>query len=450
MKSILKKKIINNKFSNHYNKYNIRNVSTYINKGNIGVFQAIQGLGQPQNGSEEFPDLLRQWSLYQKFEKVGANIIQKEIIKQDKEDWVSKSANKLNPTQILNAYEIGKFTRELREKVRRNAMEGNMTLTLGGCQSSSIGTIRGITDIYPDVHVLWVDGNSGMNLGQGLEDGSVKRMGVSLLTGIVNPKTVHNFEWLQPPLDYFRVHTMGYKQLSTLEKEMMERYSIPNVSGAEIHKYGMEKVIHHVIQKIDRHWNVPLHLSFSASAFDSAICDNAYGPNGKGLSRNDVRYLFKKLRETKRLVGVDICDFNAHLGDKAKVTQNMEMLVDLLAELFTPISEPVLPKGYYEYVDEIKNKAYWFMYPSSWLPVRWEKARSAKGMGDQELSVHEKKMKVMNKLKSQGLQAEYKAKGSRRRWKRRVQEEKRFKKSRVARALRASGKTLELKYLKKW
>ena len=90
------------------------------------------------------------------------------------------------------------------------------------------------------------------------------------------------------------------------------------------------------------------------------------------------------------------------------------------------------------------------MYPSSWLPSRWVKARSSKGMGEQEMSVWERKNKLLNKLRSEGRQAEFKPKTSRRRWKKRVEEEKKFKDSRAARNLRASGQTLEFKYLKKW
>ena len=115
-------------------KQNTRSVSTFINKGSIGVFQCLQGLGQPVEGSEEFPDLLRQWNFYSRMNEAGANLIAKDRLVQKREDWVENSPNKLTPTKILNAYEVGKFCKQLREKVRKNAMEGNMTLTLGGCK----------------------------------------------------------------------------------------------------------------------------------------------------------------------------------------------------------------------------------------------------------------------------------------------------------------------------
>jgi hypothetical protein len=110
----------------------------------------------------------------------------------------------------------------------------------------------------------------------------------------------------------------------------------------------------------------------------------------------------------------------------------------------------VLPKGYYEYVDEIKNKKEWYMYPSSWLPPRWVKSRGSKGMGEQEMSVWERKNNLLNKLRSEGRMGEYKAKNSRKRWKKNVKDEKKFRDSKAGRTLRASGQTLVFKYLKKW
>ena len=113
-----------------------RGVSTYINKGVIGVFKAIQGLGQAVEGTENAPMLLQKSGLMERLKSVGARVIDKGTIIQEKEDWVSKSANKLAPRQIVNAFEVGKFCKNLRDQVRRNAMEGNFSLTIGGCQRS--------------------------------------------------------------------------------------------------------------------------------------------------------------------------------------------------------------------------------------------------------------------------------------------------------------------------
>ena len=293
---------------------------------------------------------------------------------------------------------------------------------------------------------------------------------MSLLTGIVNPKTVHNMDWLIPPLDYYRVHSVGWRERAKIEEEVMGRYSVRHVSSGDVHRYGMARVVHGVLSEADRHWNAPLHLSFSFSSLDASICDNAYAPPGRGLSKEDALLLFQRLRETKRLVGIDLVDLNPKLGDPAKLSDNVEFAIQLLETalvLFfstcfffqldfhllkkkTPLEQPILPPGYHEYVEELRNKVYWHRYPTSWIPPTWEKKRGSDGRGDQELTKNEKKVKLLTRLRSEGRQEEYKRKISRRRWKRNVKAEKKFKKSAEGRRIRASGQDLKLRYLKKW
>jgi arginase len=95
---------------------------------------------------------------------------------------------------------ILKVSEELADTVRSALVAKEFPLVLGGDQSIALGSITGITRVYKDISVVWIDAHADFNTEETSPSGNIHGMILAALTGIGNSHLTNIGGWT-PKLD---------------------------------------------------------------------------------------------------------------------------------------------------------------------------------------------------------------------------------------------------------
>jgi len=282
--------------------------------------------GQPNTGVEKGPTFFRERDIVKNIEWQGWKVNDLGDVVDRDEDWIDNDP----PTAsgILNPRRVGAATKQLYEKIR-DTDNGHMILTLGGDHSFALGSISALLEKWQDLAIIWVDAHGDINTPQTSPTGNIHGMPVAFLMGLVGEE-VPGLEWMKglPKLNPSRICYVGLRHIDFHEKQNILKAGITAFSLHEVDKYGIGKVMEMALQHLGN--NSPIHCSFDIDAIDPTVCPSTGTRVAGGLTYREACFLLETLSATKRLVSVDITEFNPEIGTEAHIKQTCDVSLSLL------------------------------------------------------------------------------------------------------------------------
>jgi arginase len=288
----------------------------------VSVVGAPLAYGQRLDGVDEGPSIIREQNLRGRITELGWRFNDTGDIAVEK-----LSSPGIDPTQGgRHAHSVGVTCHRIAEAVRREAMEQNFVLTLGGDHSVAMGSIAGVLSARPSLGVVWVDAHADINTPSTSPSGNVHGMPVAFLMRLVEVAKYQGLEWLVkselqvPRLEPHRIVYIGLRQVDKGERNLLRRLGIRAYDMHQVDRLGIAKVMEETLEYLigTKVGPSPLHLSFDIDACDPSIAPSTGTTVEGGLNFRESHYICEELAKTRLLGSMDMVEVNPSLGSSRK------------------------------------------------------------------------------------------------------------------------------------
>lgn len=159
--------------------------------------------------------------------------------------------------------------------------------------------------------ILWCDAHADFNTVVTSQSKNLHGMPIAILCG-------HTLESLSnaPPLDCEQFAYYGLRDMDTLEFFRVQEHNMLVLED--------EGEIDNWINMFDK-----IHISFDIDCLDPSVtkCVNTPVPNGKTV--NEVKNVFNKVKASKKLMSLDIVEYNP----EKEVNKKPDVIIDLIKEI---------------------------------------------------------------------------------------------------------------------
>jgi arginase len=294
-----------------------------FNSNLVTIFGSCMRHGQPFKGVEKAPLFLSKHGIAGKLVEKG--------------NKVKHFGFKYPKIRDTKERTIGLFSAQLAQNVYRERRRCNRRiLNIGGDHSVAIGSINGILENDPDALIIWVDAHADLNDKQTSETGNIHGMPLAYLTGCENPN-VPGFsmsKYVRPKLDKDSVVYIGLRDVDFHEKEKIAQNNMTHYTSEEVASFGATEIINDALALKDPMGTRPIYLSFDIDSIDPRWTPSTGTPVSDGMSIYNAMDLCRTLNMTKRVIGMDLVEFNPDLQknitDVAKTMKSSMILPQLV------------------------------------------------------------------------------------------------------------------------
>jgi len=279
------------------------------------VIGAPMTLGQPLDGTDHGPNLLRQAGLTDALETLGWTV--KDHGDLDLETMrSSESSHVANAGGPLNCFQVCEGNRRICERVLMSCNAGECPVVLGGDHSVSLGSISGVLKARPDTGVIWVDAHADINNPDTSPSGNMHGMPVALLMKNYGKEgTLQGLEWHEsvPTLSSNQIVYVGLRDIDALERDLLRKSGIKHIfTMHEIDKFGIGRVMKAALDHLNGR---PLHLSYDIDAVDPEYAPATGTVVRGGLTLREAFFIAESVAESGMLGSMDMVEVNPLLAD---------------------------------------------------------------------------------------------------------------------------------------
>jgi len=171
--------------------------------------------------------------------------------------------------------------------------------------------------------VFWIDAHADINTPQTSSSGNIHGMVLSYLFNLQNARDIPGFEWMKriPTLKESRLVYIGLRDIDDPEKEIIRERGIKIFTMQDIDRYGIGRVMEHVIDQLCPRSSVPrpIHLSFDIDSVDPTFAPSTGTRVAGGLSYREAYFISEAVAETGMLNSMDMVEVNPALGSNIAV-----------------------------------------------------------------------------------------------------------------------------------
>lgn len=266
-------------------------------------------LGADRRGVDMGPSAMRYAHLQQKIEALGYVVEDKGNIEVPIAETCSIADPKLKYIDC-----IVPMSRRAAGAVAMCVQAGHFPLVLGGDHSLSLGSIRGAAKTKK-LGLIWIDAHADFNTEETTPSGNIHGMPLSALSGLGDMRLRQLWDEPTPVVDPARVVVIGVRDLDPGEKENLRRAGVMVMSMEQIDRLGMATAMERAIERVCRGAD-GLYLSFDMDAIDPQNAPGVGTPVPAGLTPREGHVACELIRETGKLVGMDIVEVNPILDSK--------------------------------------------------------------------------------------------------------------------------------------
>lgn len=288
----------------------MRSVKQLRQTNKITVFGSAFRFGQPKDGVQKAPGVISKAGISGQLINVGNKVRHYGMIYPELRDTIDRM--------------VGLYNANLARKVFQERESGRKIVNIGGDHSVAIGSINGVLEHDPDTIVIWIDAHADINTMASSPSGNFHGMPLSFLTGLDNPRKLSQSKYLNPKLRFDSLALIGIRDLDKFEDDIINKYRILNYSSNDIKMVGGRDVINRTLAELDPRAEKPIYVSFDIDVFDPEVV------KGTGtLAKNGIRLvnaydMLDCLRDTGRVIGMDMVEVNPEL-DRKGITTMMAM-----------------------------------------------------------------------------------------------------------------------------
>ena len=141
---------------------------------------------------------------------------------------------------------ILKVSEELADTVTSALEAKEFPLILGGDHSIALGSITGVTRVYKDISVIWIDAHADFNTEETTPSGNIHGMILAALAGIGNSHLTGIGGWA-PKLDPQKIIIVGARDLDRGERELLRAHHVHVFTMSDIDQRGISNVMHEAL-----------------------------------------------------------------------------------------------------------------------------------------------------------------------------------------------------------
>uniref|UniRef100_A0AAZ3QA68 arginase n=1 Tax=Oncorhynchus tshawytscha TaxID=74940 RepID=A0AAZ3QA68_ONCTS len=288
----------------------------------VGIIGAPFSKGQPRDGVEKGPDLIRAAGLVEKLKAQGC------AVRDYGNVTFEEVANDEPIGNVKRPRAVGSANQRLSAAVHAVKNDGHTCVMLGGDHSLAIGSIQGHAAAKKDLSVVWVDAHADIN------------------TPLTSPTgNIHG-----QPMSYL-IHELQSKE--NLKKDISHSSHILKLLGikvysmTEVDRLGIAKVMEETCDYIFSKVKKPIHLSYDIDALDPSISPATGTPVVGGLTYREGIYITEHISQTGLLSAVDMVEVNPKRGrTDDEISSTVNAAVDLIRGCFGKLREGNHPADY--------------------------------------------------------------------------------------------------------
>lgn len=290
----------------------------------VGIIGAPVDLGQRRRGVDMGPSAIRIAHLQERLEALGHKV----------EDHGNVPAADMSTASVgdSKARYLGDIVEQCRriaelvsDCVRRDAFP----LVLGGDQSTSIGTLAGLSRSGSRRGVIWVDAHGDFNTPQTTPSGNVHGMALAAILGYGDPRLSRLGEVSPMALEKNTV-LVGGRSFDDREAKAIARSKVKVFTMREIDELGMKRVVEEAIgvagAGVDH-----IHLSFDVDSMDPHEAPGTGTPVKGGLTYREAHLAMEMLSDSNKVTSAEFVEVNPILDNS---NHTAELAVELILSLF--------------------------------------------------------------------------------------------------------------------
>ncbi|ANQ07488.1 Arginase [Plasmodium coatneyi] len=220
---------------------------------------------------------------------------------------------------IKNVEIIGKFSEKLFRAMSKELRKKNFVLNIGGDHSVAFPSILSSLQFYPNLRVVWIDAHGDINIPETSPSGNYHGMALAHTIGLFKNRAPF-FEWSEN-LTYLKpenVAIIGIRDIDIYEKIILKKCNINYYTIFDIEKNGIYNTICTALNLLDPEENCPIHVSFDIDSVDSFFAPGTGTIAKGGLNYREINLLMKVLADTRRVVSMDLVEYNPSLDENDK------------------------------------------------------------------------------------------------------------------------------------
>lgn len=292
----------------------------------VCVIGVPMDLGQDRRGVDIGPSAIRYAGLNDQLTRLGHTI-------RDAGNIVipQPESQEIGNPRLKYLKEIVAASQELAGVVSTALQKNEFPLTLGGDHSIALGSITGVTRVYPKTGVIWIDAHSDFNTDETTHSGNIHGMILGALAGVGNTHLV-NLDNRGRKLDPNQIVIIGARNLDLQEQQLLHQQHIHVFTMSDIDKRGMAAIMHEAVQ-IAGQGTDSIHLSLDMDALDPQEAPGVGTPVRGGLSYREAHLAMEIVADSPLLHSMDVVEVNALL-DHNNITARLavELMVSALGK----------------------------------------------------------------------------------------------------------------------
>ena len=268
-------------------------------------------LGASTTGMERGPRMIRRTEL--------GDVFTKHVL-QDKGDVVCCENIDMQIPTMKNVKPIMESDYRLADEVYSSLANNHFPLIFGGDHSLSWGSIAGVTRMYDDLAVIYIDAHGDFNTEQTSETHNVHGMHMAYLMGFgplnknIDLQDSHFINTVNPQAVYF----VGSRALDQGELDFSNEYKMNIVSSDDVRNQGWETVSKDILNRIRSENPKHVHISLDIDVMDPSFVPGTGVPEKDGLNPEEVNGMLACFLSNLPVVSMDLVEYNPRLDKDEK------------------------------------------------------------------------------------------------------------------------------------
>jgi arginase len=234
-------------------------------------------------------------------------------------------------TRLKYLEPILKVSGELADTVTSALEAKEFPLVLGGDHSIALGSITGVTRVYKDISVIWIDAHADFNTEETTPSGNIHGMILAALAGLGNSHLTDIGGWA-PKLDPQKIIIVGARDLDLGERELLRSHHVHVLTMSDIDQRGISHVMHEALSLAGKASD-GIHLSLDMDALDPVHAPGVGTPVRGGLTYREAHMIMELIADSGHLIGMDVVEVNPILDrENATALLAVELIMSALGK----------------------------------------------------------------------------------------------------------------------
>lgn len=268
-------------------------------------------LGASTYGMERGPLMIRRTDLKKVFSK---------HVYQDIGDIVCFENIDMEIPSMKNVKPIMESDYLLADEVYSSLANNHFPLIFGGDHSLSWGSIAGVTRMYDDLAVIYIDAHGDFNTEQTSETHNVHGMHMAYLMGFgelnknIDLRDSHFINSVKSQSVFF----VGSRALDQGELDFKEQYNMNVISSDDVRTKGWDGVSKGVTKTLLDRKVQHVHISLDIDVMDPSFVPGTGVPEVNGLNPKEVNGMLGYFLSNLPVVSMDLVEYNPRLDKEEK------------------------------------------------------------------------------------------------------------------------------------